>query len=457
MFLYQPYPKQKDFHALGKTVKERGLFAANQTGKTNCAANEVAFHLTGLYPEWWDGWRQNSPGIWWVGSETAELTRDGAQRKLMGAKTGDKWLQGALPASLILDYKMARGTPDAVETVKVRHVSGVSEIVFKAFADGREKWQAGTVHGVWLDEEPEEEIYTEAYTRTVAHEGPVLCTFTPLKGMSTVVLRFPAPWNPNIQHPDRAIVNMTLDDVPAWPVGHFTDDARRKIISAYPAHEVEARTRGYPMLGSGRIFPIPEDSVIVDDFPIPEHWKKIGGLDFGWDHPTAAVVLAIDPEDCIYVCKEYRQSRETPLYHAAALKPWGVLPWAWPHDALQHDKGSGDQLKDTYSKHGLKMLSERAQFPDDRGNGVEAGIAEMLERMQTARWKVFRSCVSWLEEFRSYHRKDGRIVKEREDLISASRYAYMMRRHAQAVKDVEPPPDRYRRLRRWTGRTWMSA
>ena len=48
----------------------------------------------------------------------------------------------------------------------------------------------------------------------------------------------------------------------------------------------------------------------------------------------------------------------------------------------------------------------------------------MLDRMQTGRWKVFSTCRAWLEERRLYHRKDGVVVKERDDAISASRYAY---------------------------------
>jgi len=101
---------------------------------------------------------------------------------------------------------------------------------------------------------------------------------------------------------------------------------------------------------------------------------------------------------------------------------------------LQHDKGSGEQLAKQYKDQGLKMLGERATFADGT-NGVEAGIMEMIDRMQTGRWKVFSTCTKWLEECRLYHRKDGIIVKKNDDLISASRYAYMMRRKA-----VTPEP-----------------
>lgn len=80
------------------------------------------------------------------------------------------------------------------------------------------------------------------------------------------------------------------------------------------------------------------------------------------------------------------------------------------------------------------MLPERATF-DDGTNGVEAGISDMLQRMQTGRFKVFSTVGDWFEEFRLYHRKDGRIVKERDDVISASRYALMMKRFARVKAD----------------------
>jgi hypothetical protein len=55
----------------------------------------------------------------------------------------------------------------------------------------------------------------------------------------------------------------------------------------------------------------------------------------------------------------------------------------------------------------------------------------MYERMETGRWKVFRTCREWLAEQRMYHRDlNGKVVKINDDLISASRTANMMLRHA---------------------------
>lgn len=232
----------------------------------------------------------------------------------------------------------------------------------------------------------------------------------------------------------RSVVQMTIDDAE-----HYTPEQRAAIISSYPAHEREARTKGIPSMGSGRVFPIPEEDITCDPFVLPEHWAQINGIDFGWDHPFGAVNLAWDRDsDRIYVCKEYAARETTPVIHAAAVKPWGDwIPVAWPHDGLAHDKGSGEALRDQYAAQGLNMTTEKATFLDG-GNGVEAGIMEMLDRMQTGRWKVFSTCGGWLGEFRLYHRVDGLIVKERDDRISASRYAMMMLRHAEVKPRMIP-------------------
>jgi hypothetical protein len=224
----------------------------------------------------------------------------------------------------------------------------------------------------------------------------------------------------------RHVTRMTIEDA-----GHYTPEQRAAILASYPPHERKARAEGIPALGSGRVFPIDEDQLKVPAFDIPEHWAQIGGIDFGWDHPTAACRLAWDRDtDVLYVTASYAARETTPVIHAAALKAWGSwLPWAWPHDGLQHDKGSGEALADQYRRQGLAMLSERATF-EDGSSGLEAGICEMLERMQTGRWKVFAHLEDWFAEFRLYHRKEGLIVKANDDRISAARYALMMRRFA---------------------------
>lgn len=394
--------------------------AGNQLGKTIAGSFEMAMHLTGLYPDWWSGRRFDKPVVAWAGSVTGIGTRDTVQRLVMG-RPGQHGT-GAIPKSAIIETKSAMGVADAIDHVKVKHVTGgTSLLYFKSYEQGREKWQGETLDLVWFDEEPPQDIYFEGLTRTNATGGIAYMTFTPLLGMSEVVRRF------LLEKPaGTAVVTMTIDDAE-----HYTAEQREAIIASYPPHERDARSKGIPTLGSGRIFPISEDMVAIDAIQIPDHWARIGGMDFGWDHPTAAVELCWDrDEDKYYVTKAYRVKEATPIIHAAALKPWGEwLPWAWPHDGLQHDKGSGVQLAELYRAQAMNLCWEKATF-EDGSNGVEAGIAMMLDLMQTGRFKVFRHLTDWFEEFRLYHRKDGKIVKEGDDLLSATRYALMMKRHA---------------------------
>ena len=428
---YVPYAKQAEFHSNGLKYRERLFMAGNQLGKTLAGAAECAMHLTGMYPDWWKGKRFTKSIVMLAGSESYELTRDGVQRLLIGPPAAeDDWGTGMIPYELLGKCSRRAGLSNALEVVQVKSLhGGQSSLMFKAYEQGRGKWQANTVDFVWFDEEPPEDVYFEGLTRTNATGGLVAVTFTPLKGMSSVVGRYLLE-----ESPDRAVTTMTIDDA-----GHISETERQKIIDSYPAHEREARTRGTPSLGSGRIFPVTEEKIVVEPFKIPKDWVNIGGMDFGWDHPFGAVKLAWDREiDVIYVTADYREREVTPIIHAASLREWGsYLPWAWPHDGLQHDKGSGDQLADQYRNQRLNVLPERATFVDGT-NGVEAGVSEMLQRMQTGRWKVFSTCRAWLEEFRMYHRRDGRIVKERDDVLSASRYAMMMLRFAKLDEKRKP-------------------
>src|ERR1700675_2474390 len=268
LFTYEPYQKQKDFHAAGATYRQRCLMAGNQLGKTFAAGSETAMHLTGLYPEWWEGKRFKRATRGWAGSKNAEVARDGAQRILLGPVNAPG--TGTIPRDRIVEIKKARGVPDAVESVLVRHTSGDNSLlVFKGYQDGREAWQAETLDFVWFDEEPPEDIYSEGLTRTNNTRGVVYLTFTPLLGMTYVVLRF---WN---REPGTNLVQMTIEDA-----YHYTPEERAAIVRDYLPHEREARANGIPMLGSGPIFTTPISELLEPTLPeIPDSWKQIIGLD----------------------------------------------------------------------------------------------------------------------------------------------------------------------------------
>ena len=394
--------------------------AGNQVGKTIAGAFEAAIHATGRYPADWGGKRFDKPTVGWAAGVTSETTRDTVQRLLLG-RANDHGT-GSIPAECIVGTTAARGVADQIDTINIKHESGgTSSIALKSYEKGREKWQGETLDWVWFDEEPEYPIYSEGLTRTNATGGITWMTFTPLLGMSDVVKRFLIE-----KSPDRSVTTMTIDDAE-----HYTPQQRKQIIDSYLEYEREARINGIPVLGSGRVFPVVEELLRETAITIPDHWARIVGLDIGWDHPTAAVWLAHDRDtDTVHVTDCYRVREQTPIVHSAAIKARGDwIPVAWPHDGLQHDKGSGIEIAQQYRNQSVKMLSERATF-EDGTFGVEAGIIKMLDRMKTGQLRVADHLTDWWDEFRLYHRKDGVIVKEGDDLMSATRYGIMMLREA---------------------------
>ena len=104
---------------------------------------------------------------------------------------------GMIPGDDIVGQPTSgRGVADSIDSAAVRHVSGgVSRIVLKTYEQGREAFQAAKVDVGWCDEEPPKAIYTEFLTRLMSTEpgqpnGIMMATFTPLKGMSEVVMDF---------------------------------------------------------------------------------------------------------------------------------------------------------------------------------------------------------------------------------------------------------------------------
>ena len=186
---YKPYPVQKKFHDAGVVHRERLFCAANRIGKSMCGSAEMAYHLSGLYPTWWEGKRFDKPVRAWAAGVTNESVRDVLQDKLVGPPTRRaEWGTGLIPKHCIGETSMARGTADLIDTISVAHESGgYSQLQFKSYSEGRTKWQGTELEVVYLDEEPDAPLYYEALTRIGTTNGIVYLCFTPLLGMSEIV------------------------------------------------------------------------------------------------------------------------------------------------------------------------------------------------------------------------------------------------------------------------------
>lgn len=410
------YPKHLEFFAAGVTYPQRLFMAANRVGKSESGAFEVTAHVTGQYPDWWRGRRFDEPGEWWVCGTTAETTRDIVQAKLFGPPNpnGDILPGGMIPPNLIVHrQKRPHGLPGAFEQVWIRHRTGKhSVIAFKTYEQGRKSFEGTSKQGIWCDEEPPLDVWTEMLLRLVTTKGIAIVTFTPLQGMSDVVKGFVQPDNPaalQFKH----VTMAGWDDVP-----HLDETSKAIYLATIPKYQLDARTKGIPMLGAGAIYGFPESELAVSPFKIPDSWRRCFGLDAGGGaKPTAAVWLAIDPvSNVVYLNDVYKRESPEVALHIAAVKARGAwIPGVGDAAALLLTEHDAEQLISIYQRAGIDI-----ELPD---KAVETGIQEVWELMSAGLFKVFSSATAWWDEWRMYHRDEkGRIVKKNDHALDATRY-----------------------------------
>jgi len=459
---YAPYPRQMEFHnAKGKgtnlPASQKLLLGGNQGGKSYCGSMEGAMHLTGRYPDWYEGVRYKYPILMVCGGVTNVSCRDIIQKALFGDPLDEKQLgTGSVPIDCVGKATRKAGVTNAYDSVQVKHFTngvydGMSTVYLRAYEQGFKAFMGVTGVSVgWLDEEPPQDVWSQFLRAGLAARDAMLyLTLTPEEGMTKLVTQFI-----NDLAIGQSVTILTWDDAL-----HFTEEDKVRKLSAFPEHEREMRRNGSPLMGAGLVFPQSESSITVDPFPIPRHWPRINGIDFGWDHPFGAVQIAWDRDnDCIYLTNEYRESKAVPAVHALAIAAWGDwVPVAWPHDGLNTEKGTGEQLRDKYVEAGLNLLPARAtnapqagQKEGEGGNSVEASLLDMVERMESGRFKVFRTCQLFLEEKRMFHRDTkGKLVKQSEDILQSCRYAVMSLRHAQTIPVAAKPVKVKQGRRNW--------
>ncbi len=439
---YEPYDFQLRFHAAGSWASQRLLIAANRVGKTESAAAETTYHLTGRYPDWWEGKRFRKPVLCWACGASNEKTRDTVQKKLFGdPMSATSWGTGFVPRDCLSGVDDAErrvrrpNVANALQAVAVKHCTdGISDgwsiVALKSYEAGIQTFTSESVDVIWLDEEPPGFIMTQCLARQVDNPGILYMTFTPEYGMTQVVDAFL-----NHLQEGQCVINATWADAP-----HLTPERIKQILAALPEHERDMRSKGIPILGSGLVFPVTDEEIKCRPFEIPPWYRLIAGLDIGaWNHDTAVAWIAYNADnDTVYVFDEYKAQGKTPPIHAAAIKARGDdILVVYPHDCNKGDRHSGETVAEMYRKLGVNLHHTHWTNPPplgkEEGEGnisVDAGLIEMLTRMETGRFKVFETCTKWFEEKRMYHRKDGKIVRVNDDLMSASRYATMMLRHA---------------------------
>jgi phage terminase large subunit-like protein len=442
--IYEPTPKQMEFHDATKKYKQILFLAGNQIGKTVAACMQIGMWCTGIYPEWYNGRKFHGAVDGWVCSVDIKTLRESIQLLLLGKNNNGS---GYIPKKYIEKIHLLNGGNGAADKILVKHVSGqTSSLIMKTYEMGRESFQSSTLHFIELDEQCPNEIYEECLPRLNRHNGSLIMTYTPLLGRTTVLdLFYPKP-----KDDYKCLVHATIDDAT------FYSKERIEEIKAQWVHNPSmyaTRINGIPLLGSGRVFEVTEEDITCTPFEVPEFWPGIIGMDYGYSSLTTAVKIRVDSDnDVYYITHVYAAKEKTSLEHAYVVKRMGDYPVAYGLEAFQRDKGSGIELRDQYAEHGLRMMKENAKLDIEGdfdkgkrnwhgGYGRESTANYLHNLMKTGRLKIFNheeENKKLVEEIMSLHRnaKTGKIADGYDDRFDGMKYGLMMAKHAEVPVNV---------------------
>lgn len=435
------YHKHLRFFEAGAKYRQRLMLAANRVGKTEgVGLYELVWHLTGDYPEWWTGRRFDRHVKAWAAGDTGKTVREILQAKLLGPV--GQWGTGLVPGDTIERISRGAGVADSVDSIYVRSkFGGLSQLTLKSYDQRRESFQGTEQDVILLDEEPPMDIYTECLLRTMTNNGMLMLTFTPLMGMSEVVLAFlPGGQIEERSDGSKFVVMATWDDAP-----HLDEDVKKELWNSIPPFQRDARSKGVPQLGAGAIYPVPESDIVIPDFDIPAHWPRVYGMDVGWNR-TAAVWGAIDREtNTTYLYSEHYRGQAEPIIHADSIKGRGEwIPGVIDPASRGRNQKDGDQLLQQYTELGLELQTAI--------NAREAGLYAVWQRMSGGKLKVFKSLGNWLSEFRLYRRDEkGNVVKENDHLMDATRYLVVSGLQVATTEPVKRNVDRGYSAGGWMG------
>ncbi|EDX4100280.1 hypothetical protein B9R80_002416 [Salmonella enterica] len=443
---FKPFWYQEKFMEAGKDHKIRFFQAGNRTGKTYGTAAEFTYHLTGLYPDNWNGLIVPDGGhTYWVIGVNLESTARVIQKELIGSidcRLTDLVGTGTIPRDcLILDEGWQQDI-GRLKSCFIRHKSGAINTLMFYGCENEAAMMGQKVRGIWMDEEPpynSEAIFSQCVTRLqnaggVGIDGFMILTATPENGQTALIDIFDFDKTGTLYKQRN-----TMFENPTLNPQQIAD-----YLAAIPEWQRDMRAKGIPAAGNGAVFKIKEEDFIIPDcVPLP-HWETVIGVDWGIaQDPTVIIVAVRDPNtDTHYIYDEIYldedEEARTPENVARILLngPYRSVPVVCPHDnpakrAILQRLGVNIH-GDIFRNPPASMLKNvRIGNASTQYNDVNVGLDEMRLMFYQGRLKVLDRCYNWIRERRSYsyiyNRTTGKtgLSKTNDHAIDASRYALL--------------------------------
>lgn len=387
---FKPYPFQEQWIEASKHYKQRYLSAGNRLGKTFGACAELAIHLTGLYPEWWNGAviDEDEPCVFWCIGVSQDAVNNVLMKELLGVSDCRDLTNlgtGAIPKECIDIFSMDKDGARC-KKVSIKHVNGKKNTIhFFASTQDEAVLMGSSVKYVLMDEQfkNETEIYAQALTRTATTSGYISVTCTPEQGKTPLWEKFNTDDSGYLY-----FQKATWDDAP-----HLTEEDKQRLLAGFPEYQKEMRMNGTPVLGAGAVYPFSDkeiDGVLtIDQIKTnPFAYKLLWGCDFGYSSnidadPSTLILTAYEMEtDRIYIVDEWDSKKDVKANrlshmpeHMASIIKNSAFPYApliVPHDAKKQIDGLGTNTTrlSEFKRYGVNVLPQVFEIPHQLTNGA---------------------------------------------------------------------------------------
>lgn len=448
-------PEQKAIKTFTADLKILAILGGNRSGKTEVGAALVtAWALGKKYfegePAW--EWVKDLPipeppnTIWAVG-----LDHNVLQRVIWD----EKFFRGRNHPGFIPQEEIVRMSPRE----SICELKNGSIIAGMSAESGREKFQSASVDLIWIDEEPEEEIFDECYQRTVDCAGKILLTLTPLTDIGSGSR---TPWVYNLREEGRAdvkFVGLSVLDNPYIPKEEL--DKLREKWEGHP--EEKARLYGEFYQRSGLVYNLYAPAThLVEPRRLPDHWLNVVCIDPAPTGVTAALWAKADSLGNLYFYREYYEPNLVVSAHAKNIlvanqgKP--VDMWLIdPKGGSQRNAETHKSIAQLYREAGIPV--RYAQVGEDFGLGqsqefIAATLnptarhpkAYFFRDLENFKFEIGR--YSWATVSRGERRgmTTEKPIKRNDHLMNCFQYICAMRPRARGGKGLESPEVAQKRI-----------
>lgn len=289
----------------------------------------------------------------------------------------------------MLEFMMSVAMIEYKATERALYLPTGGKIYFGS-ADNPLTLEGVHVRAAWIDEagQMRREAWEVIQRRVGYHKGRILLTTTPYN-LGWLKTELYDRWKAGDKNYD--VIQFASIVNPAYPKEEF-----ERAKATMPEWKFKMFYLGQFAKPEGMVYQdFNEQKQLIDAFEIPKSWRRVAGMDFGYNNPSAVVWTAISPDDEIYIYREYYER--------------GKIIEELADEII--DRSRGEEIDAIYCDPSNPAAIEELRRKDlpaqAADNAVKQGIEAVIEAMRGNRLYIFKGLNNLLDELENYHWKEN--------------------------------------------------